>query len=110
VGVGPAFTDPRILDFGSVPLDSESDVLLVTVRNVQQEDLVVTAVDIVGEHPQDFARETGCLPNVDLAADETCEIELIFSPTEVGERVAVLQISVTGGSGRQIRLVGSSAG
>lgn len=108
VSVGPAFSDGKIFAFGEAPVGGESEALSVTVRNRLNAPNFVTALDIVGTHPADFqVVENGCLPEVELPAQETCEATLIFSPTEPGPREAVLQITVSAGLGAQVRLSGT---
>jgi hypothetical protein len=111
VNVGPAIGlppggPPLFFDFGQAPVGSENHELLTTVRNTEAEPLVIDAVEVVGDHQQDFTMETGCA-GVELASQETCEIAIVFAPTETGEREAILQISVSGPRSRFLRIVGT---
>jgi hypothetical protein len=108
VSVGPAFTQDRIFAFGDASVGGESETLSVTVRNILNAPVLVTAIDVVGTHPSDFeVVENRCSSDVELPSQETCEAMLVFSPTEPGPREAVLQITVSGGAGAQVRLSGT---
>lgn len=112
--VGPAFSPgPKPpVDFGSVVLGTSSDQVVITVKNGGgaidgDQAVIVTAININGENPQDFGVErTDCLPNVELARGETCKLGLVFSPISVGKREASLQIMVSGGFGNGVGLLG----
>jgi hypothetical protein len=108
VTVGPAFADPRVVDFGRQAVGTEGEPQRIRVRNGQSEPVSITSVEIGGDAPNDFlVRETTCVPGLELPRDATCEVAIVFRPTESGERAALLLIVVSGGSGRQIRLAGS---
>jgi hypothetical protein len=121
-GTGTAATRPRrttswsaprsevrpVIDFGRQAVGTESEPRRIRVRNGQSEPLSVASVELGGDASGDFlVRETTCLPGLELARNETCEIVVVFRPTVSGERTALLVIVVSGGSGRPIRLVGA---
>jgi len=64
-----------IVNFGTVPL-GETSKGLITVKSIREDSITITAV---GDEDSAVA-ETGCLPEVELATQGTCEIALVFTP------------------------------
>jgi hypothetical protein len=115
VVLGPAFQGGRTFDFGSISVGATSEQVAITLKAHGAvgvgEPTTVTEITIVGDDPADFRiDETDCLPDVQLAPQDTCQVGLSFTPTSAGSRVAVLQIGHNAGLPVQVRLTGIGVG
>lgn len=81
---------PTSVAFNEVQLE---DLALntVTINNDGTAPLTIQALAITGDHEADFAIATTCA-NTTLVPDTSCTVELTFSPSETGERLATLTI------------------
>jgi Abnormal spindle-like microcephaly-assoc'd, ASPM-SPD-2-Hydin len=86
---------PAIADFGSRDVGSESQALVVTLRNVGASPLVPSALVLNGLDPYDFrgASSAGdCGIGRAIAAGGSCTLSLYFAPRDVGPRQATLVV------------------
>ena len=97
-GIGIASDEPIVrlmpssLNFRKQTLFQSSRVQTVTFINsglVELDDIDLT---IEGEHADDFALEESTTCDQTLAAEESCEIDITFTPTAEGSRTATLMV------------------
>lgn len=91
---GPAFSNnPTTLDFGQRLLLSSGPEQTVTVTNIGDQPMTITAVKPAGAGaPGDYAISTNtCLTS--LAPNAQCQVSVRFSPSLPGDRPAVLQFT-----------------
>jgi hypothetical protein len=106
VSVGPAFASAPQFDFGEQAVGS-STTLSVSVTNILATPIVAQGVSMGGDHPDNFPVEsTTCEAGVEIPAQGSCEVIVVFRPSAPGEREGVLSINVTGAFGRQLLLLG----
>ena len=103
---------PTSLDFGVETLGSTSTPMTVTLANTAKSTaLIIAGVGLGGANPTDFAETNNCpiAPNT-LSAHENCKITVTFTPTDVGQRTAILAVNDTGGGSPQsISLTGTGS-
>lgn len=83
--------------FGDSPLGITTTSQDILVRNVGTDTLVIGAVELLGEHPADFALAGINLP-LALEVDQVASLPVAFGPLDSGSRVALLRISSNSGS------------
>ena len=89
-GAAPVVLTPASLSFGTVALGTPS-TKTITLTNHQKTTLTVSALGIVGTDSGDFSQTNNCVPSV--AAAGTCTINVTFTPSAKGTRVATLTIT-----------------
>lgn len=91
-------TDPAIelsstsIDFGNVVVDQTSMPAGLTVENIGVGDLVVGSVGLAGVHLDEFAVISDTCSGQTLGAGASCDISLEATPSDLGARVASLEI------------------
>ncbi len=81
----------RNVDFGRVVVGSAKDSIVQTLFvNSGSYPAVVTGFAIQGANPNDFSIISGGSPFL-LDAGKTCAVELLFRPSDIGNRSALLQ-------------------
>lgn len=96
---------PGQLPFGSVPVGSSSSTQAVTLTNSGGATLSIESVLISG----DFTETNTC--GLSLAASNTCQIAVAFTPTGTGDRTGTLTVSYGApGSPQVIPLSGIGTG
>jgi uncharacterized repeat protein (TIGR01451 family) len=80
---------PETVDFGDVPLDTESAPQTVTVKNTGNSDLTIGTLDISDGQ---FTIDSGDISGDTLGPDESADISLVFKPTATGPQEAILTI------------------
>ncbi len=78
---------PSFLDFGEVQINHDSTAQSITISNVGNGSMSLNPVTVSGV----FSQTNNC-SNV-LNAGESCLVNLIFSPTAVGNAVGLLRVS-----------------
>jgi centrosomal CEP192-like protein len=110
-GVGRAqlTVAPTELDFGEVELGSTSDVQTVTVANEGTASFVLGVLDLAGPGATEFAvaDTSTCAEELELEPDESCSVDLAFSPGVEGERTAALEVQTGGGASSRVDLTGT---
>jgi trimeric autotransporter adhesin len=100
-GTGTAVSlSPSSLNFGSEPVGQTSAAQTVTLTNEGTTTLGITAVNINGTDPADFAQTNNC--GTSLGAGASCTINVTFTPTATGSRSAHLLVYDNGGGSPQI--------
>jgi len=85
-----SFTPPSVAV--SQVKTTTSDVQLVSLTNVGTGDLHVSAMTLGGAHPTEWAESDTCV-GVTVAPFGSCSISLTFTPADVGDRSATLQVT-----------------
>ena len=84
---------PESKDFGMVLVNSQSDPQLFTVRNIAEGLLNITNVELrLQDIDQFIIVDTNSYP-VALSASDSLVFEIIFAPTGVGNKTAILTIT-----------------
>lgn len=97
---------PTSLNFGDEAVGHISKSQNVIVTNEGNGQMAITEIGIGGADPKDFSEVNACPQK--LAAGASCEITVIFHPTQQGARDAILGIMDNGGgSPQQVPLSGN---
>jgi hypothetical protein len=100
-GTGTAVSlSPSSLNFGNEPVGETSSAETVTLTNQGTTVLSITAVNINGTNPADFAQTNNC--GTSLGAGASCTINVTFTPTATGSRSAHVLVYDNGGGSPQI--------
>jgi hypothetical protein len=75
---------PAALAFGNQGVDIPSTPHPVTLQNVSSISLSITSISVIGANPGNFSLGGTC--GATLAAETTCQINVIFDPTAAGRR------------------------
>ncbi len=81
--------DPTSCDYRNVLVGGSSG-LTVTLSNEGSADLSIQSITITGVDAAEYSQSNNCGV---LAPDESCLIEVTFSPVSVGDKFAVLEIN-----------------
>ena len=84
------------ITFGDQPVSTASAAQTVVIYNSGATTETVAGVSIEGVNASDFAISGACLGP--LAAGASCDLRLVFSPTQRGRRSAYLSVQTTGTS------------
>ena len=112
---------PQTHDFGEVVLNTDSVPVTITVRNLGEANLVIGQVTMGGAHPDQFRIENDQVSNSTIPQNGSATLQVVFGPTSVGAKSAVLTIpsndpeyptvTVTlSGTGRAPALVANAGG
>ncbi|MGO8790036.1 MAG: beta strand repeat-containing protein [Terriglobia bacterium] len=82
---------PASFTFVSQPTDTSSSPESFTLSNTGTATLTITSIAFTGADPGDFAQNTTC--GATLAANATCTIAVIFTPSASGSRSGSLAIT-----------------
>ncbi len=107
--IAPVFTlAPAALSFAT-PLALTSLPQVVTVSNTGVAPLRITAIARAGANPGQFAHTTTCGPfPATLAPGASCTASVTFTPTTVGAKAAVLNVTVAApGVSQSVALAGT---
>jgi hypothetical protein len=101
---------PPTVDFGRVTWGTRSPARTVTLTSSGTASLIVTAVELAGANPGDFAVSDGC-GGKSLRPEASCDIGVYFIPTATGPRQATLNLADNAnGKPKQVTLVGTGIG
>jgi hypothetical protein len=85
--------------FGSEPVGVTGPPGTATVQNVSSSSITITHVAIVGAASADFTIvQNGCLAGTVLAAGAQCPVQLAFTPSANGSRIAALSVRYSVGN------------
>jgi hypothetical protein len=102
-------TAPASLNFGNQPVNTPSSPLTVTVANFTKSTLTISGISFTGANAADFSQTNTC--GTTLAANATCKITIIFTPTTSGSESATLSIADSDPSSPQtVPLSGTGTG
>jgi hypothetical protein len=107
---GPALiVTPERAIFPSQTVGTSSKPTPVMLVNTGNSGLNITGISVTGKDSADFTQTNNC--SASLAAGGTCTVNVTFSPTTSGSRVAGISISGTEpGSPQSVELVGTALG
>jgi hypothetical protein len=107
---GPALTvNPDRAIFPSQTVGTSSKPTPVMLVNTGNSGLNITGISLSGKDSSDFTQTNNC--GASLAAGGTCTVNVTFSPTTGGSRMASISISGTEpGSPQLVELVGTALG
>jgi trimeric autotransporter adhesin len=100
---------PSALDFGTVPLMTTTAARTVTVSNTGNAPMAISALQLAGSNPGDFAQTTTCSLTTPLAAGSQCTISVTFTPSAAGSRSATLTVVSNATGANSVTLRGSGA-
>lgn len=92
--------NPLQLNFGDQNVGTSSQPQTVTLTNIGKSSLPIKKIAIGGSDPNDYSQTNNC--GKSLPAGHKCQVQVIFKPTETGERDASLSISYQGVASPQI--------
>ena len=99
-GTPQAALNATALSFGSRAIGGITGSRYITLSNVGNAPLSITAVLISGKNAQDFALLSTCGGSV--APSANCALTITFNPHGIGVRTGALTVSDNAGSGAQI--------
>ena len=89
---GPVVSaSPMAVNLGTVELGSKSALAVVVIKNTGVSDLNISSISIGGTDAADFSQSNECPPA--LATGESCSVDVMFQPSGIGKKSAVLQIA-----------------
>jgi hypothetical protein len=92
-GTAPGITvSPASINFGNQPVSSSSSPTAVTLTNSGTANLVISNLGVTGTNSGDFAYTSGTLP-ITVTPGNSTTVNVTFTPTATGGRVASLSIS-----------------
>jgi hypothetical protein len=105
----PPVLEPSLRDFGPVAVGTRSTVTGFVLRNTGGAPTGVVTAAIAGANPSDFAIEpaTSTCEGATIDPGGTCVMDVVFTPTAVGARSAVLRVQVAGGGTSTAALTGT---
>ena len=83
--------DPTVVEFGSVVMGSSTSET-IGVKNLGSKDLVIETINIAGTNHLDFSIRQDTCSGQTLTSLASCNVEVGFSPTGNGKRLAGLLI------------------
>ncbi|MBU0567281.1 choice-of-anchor D domain-containing protein [bacterium] len=96
VTVNPCVPDisvsPTFHNFGSVNAGSTSVAQTFTISNTGNADLVIGTLSLTGTDPLEFSIQSDNCSGQTLAPQNTCMVDVVFSPTSAGAKSANLSI------------------
>ena len=101
-GVAPTPTysaSPTLLGFGSVQTNAASGPQPVTVTNTGSVALPITSIVLTGTNRTQFSQTNTCGASVPTGSN--CTVNVVFTPTSAGSKVATLNVNGGGGAGTQ---------
>ena len=107
--VGVASASPSFIDFGYYAVGGTSPVQTVAITNNGSSGITGMQTAITGDFALQTATANPC--GASLAAGASCNIGIVFSPTQVNQRTGSLTITGTGlGASLVVALTGNGAG
>jgi phosphatidylethanolamine-binding protein (PEBP) family uncharacterized protein len=107
-GVSTGVTlSPSSVAFGNQSLGAASSAHTVTLTNSGNSTLTVSSIAVFGTNASDFTENNTC--GTSVAAGGTCTIVVLFTPSALGARAAVLSVSDNAtGSPQSVTLSGAA--
>lgn len=100
--VGAATLEASTLTFPTTPSGVTATVLKTTLKNTGNKELTLTAVALGGANATEFASSGGttCVAAMKLGVDESCDLEVNFTPQATGSKSASLDVTHDGVTGK----------
>ncbi|HEX4485117.1 MAG TPA: choice-of-anchor D domain-containing protein, partial [Terriglobales bacterium] len=103
-----ATVNPASVIFGSQDIGTRSSPSTITFSNTGSDVMSIVDIAIVGNNADDFSQTNNC--GSSLAAGSSCNISVVFKPTDGGSRLGAILISDSAsGSPRSISLSGTAS-
>src|SRR5579863_9167212 len=97
---------PTSLNFGNQMVDVSSTAQVITLTNTGTSSLSITNIKISGGNHADFSQTNTC--GSTLAANASCTISVVFTPSKTGTRTSTVSISDNAsGSPQSVALSGT---
>jgi len=93
------------LTFGSKLVGVSSAPQTVTLTNIGASSLTISSIAPTGHNAADFSQTNTC--GTSVLAGSSCTISVIFTPTQVGPRIASVTITDSAGSPQSVVLSGT---
>ena len=101
----PVAISTTVIGFGGQVTNTSSSPRAITLTNNQSTSLNVSSIGISGANAVDFSQTNNCGNTV--AANKTCNISVVFTPSSPGSRTAVISINDDASNSPQtVQLVG----
>lgn len=102
----PIFTaTPTSINFGEIPILTQSDYREVKVTNTGAGSLVITSAQLFGSSSSHFVLADSNTYPVSLAVGDTMQVWVAFKPTTMGNKLASLQFATNAGN-KSVQLSG----
>jgi hypothetical protein len=85
---------PSFLNFGDVPVRTQSTAQTATLTNVGNLRMTITSLQLTGTGAGQYSQTNNC--GSTLASGKSCQIQVIFAPTATGIANASLSVTVPG--------------
>jgi hypothetical protein len=105
---GVAALSPSSIAFGSIPDNTQSAPTTVTLTNNGTGPLTVSSVAFGGENKFAFSLSNNTCTGATVPAGGTCTVDVRFTPTTLGSKVASVVFSHNGGGNTSVALSGTS--
>jgi uncharacterized delta-60 repeat protein len=96
---------PAYVEFGSIARDVTDDPVTLTLTNTGSGSASVTSATLTGEDAADFSITGQTCTSGAIAVGASCSVTLGFTPSAIGSRDAVLQLSGPGSTGTRKRVI-----
>jgi hypothetical protein len=93
---------PDVIDFIGVGVNTVSPPQTVTLKNISDTTLTITSLTLTGA--SSFSQTNAC--GSSLAPGKSCQIQLIFAPTDSENASAVLSVTIPGEPSPTVSVVG----
>ncbi len=90
----PGYFTPTNLDFGSVSVGTTSPSQTASLTNFGSTEMVIDSINTSGPNSADFAQTNNC--GSGLLPNKTCQIQVTFTPSMVGDESASLNVNLKG--------------
>lgn len=93
---GPLMASPTSIDFSGQPQGTPSAPRTVTITNVYSTSLTVSGLTFTGTNAADFSVTNDTCTGVPLAQDQTCTVNVVFTPSTTSVEQGQLQATHNG--------------
>lgn len=83
--------NPNSITFPDTRVDLASSPQIITITNTGDGSLKIDSVQFAGTNSSDFSQTNTC--GSELAKNASCTISIIFKPTAIGDRSAIIKIA-----------------
>jgi hypothetical protein len=96
-----------VAQFGTVVVGGSSAATTLTVTNSGGQASSSISVSLTGSNASDFSLDADSCDNTELAAGDSCTIQITFSPSAAGNRAATLAVQAEKGGDASTTLAGT---
>lgn len=105
--IAVASVNPSNLIFASQGVGTKSSASGITFANAGSDGLAISGISLTGNNAADFTQSNNC--GSTLAAGASCNISVIFAPSEAGSRLGAISIADNASDSPQIIAISGSA-